>query len=71
LRDHQIGGEREYGRDADRILRGDRGDRARAVDAERRERLEVRLDAGAAARVAAGDGESGAQQIVRLVQREL
>ena len=43
--------------DADGVLRGDRGDRARAVHAERRERLQIGLDAGAAARVAAGDGQ--------------
>ena len=38
-----------------RVLRGDGGDRAGAVDAERGERLQVGLDAGAAARVAARD----------------
>ena len=45
------------GRHRDRVLSGDRCDRAGAVDAQRRERLEVRLDAGSAARVGAGDGQ--------------
>ena len=38
-----------------RILRGDARDRARAMNTQRRERLQVRLDAGAAAAVRAGD----------------
>ena len=46
-------GKRDRRLDADGVLRRDRGDRAGAVDAERRERLQVGLDAGAAARVAA------------------
>jgi hypothetical protein len=45
------------GRDAARVLRGECGDDARAVGAERRERLEVGLDARAAARIGAGDRE--------------
>ena len=48
--------------DADRVLRGDGGDGARAVDAERGERLEVGLNAGAAARVAAGDRQRRAHR---------
>ena len=47
-------------RDAERVLRGDGGDRARAVHAVRGERLEVGLDAGAGAGIAAGDGQRGA-----------
>ena len=43
--------------DAQRVLRGQRGDHGGAVDAERREGLEVRLDAGAAAEVRAGNGD--------------
>src|ERR1700674_2144185 len=43
--------------DALRVLRGQRGDRGCAIDAERRERLEVRLDAAAAAGSGAGDAE--------------
>ncbi len=44
-------------RHALRVLRGQRGDDAGAIDAERREGFEIRLDAGAAARVGARDGE--------------
>ncbi len=40
-----------------RVLRRDERERAGAVDAEAVEGLEVGLDAGAAARVRAGDGE--------------
>jgi len=43
--------------DADRALGGDRGDRRRPVDADRRERLQVRLDPGAATGVGARDRE--------------
>ena len=49
----EVGGQRSDAVDAARVLGGDRGDRARAVHAERGERLQVGLDAGAAARVAA------------------
>ncbi len=48
------------GADADRVLGGDRRDRARAVHAAARERLQVGLDAGAAAGVRAGDRQRGA-----------
>ena len=44
-------------RHAERVLRGQRGDGRHAVAAERREGLEVGLDAGAAAAVGAGDRE--------------
>src|SRR5262249_58633668 len=40
------------------VLRRERGDDRGAVDAERRERLEIGLDAGAAAGVRAGNGQS-------------
>ena len=40
-----------------RVLRGQRGDDGGTVDAERGERLQVGLDAGAAAGIRAGDGE--------------
>ena len=43
--------------DPDRVLRRDRGDRGHPVHAAARERLQVRLDAGAAAGVRAGDRE--------------
>ena len=43
--------------DAAGVLRGQRGDDRRAIDAERRKCLEVGLDAGAAARIRAGDGD--------------
>ena len=48
-------------RNAVRVLRGQCGDDRGAVDAERRERFQVRLDAGAAARVGTrdGDGDGG------------
>src|SRR5690606_19115812 len=39
------------------ILGGERGDNAGAVDAQRREGLEVGLDAGATGAVRPGDGE--------------
>ena len=39
------------------VLRGERGDHRGAVDAERREGLQVGLDAGAAAGIRAGDGD--------------
>ena len=45
--------------DADRVLRRDRGDRGHPVHAAARERLQVGLDAGAAAGVRAGDREDG------------
>jgi hypothetical protein len=43
--------------DAPGILRREAGNDGRSVDAERRESLEVSLDAGAAAAVRAGDGK--------------
>ena len=60
LREHDLRRDRMDGGDADRVLRGDRGDRARAVHAAARERLQVGLDAGAAAGVRAGDRQRGA-----------
>src|SRR5680860_1619691 len=47
--------------DAARVLRGECGDGAGAVDAERGDGLEVGLDAGAAAGVGNGDGERDGQ----------
>src|SRR5262249_54707804 len=48
-----------FDRDAPhRVLHRDGGDRARSVDAKRRERFQVGLNARTAARVAAGDGQS-------------
>jgi hypothetical protein len=46
------------GRDRGRALRGERHDRAHAVAAERGERLQVRLDPRAPARVRGRDGEA-------------
>ena len=43
----------------DRVLGGERRDRGRPVDAAARERLQVGLDAGAAAGVRAGDRQAG------------
>ena len=57
-----LAGQRVHGRDRDRVLRRDRGDRARPVHAAARERLQVRLDPGAAAGVGAGDREGGRRQ---------
>ena len=51
------GGSGRNGVDAPGVLRGDRGEDAGAVRAQRGEDLEVGLDAGAAAGVGAGDGE--------------
>ena len=45
------------GRHDARVLRGEGGNDGQTVSAERRERLEVGLDARAAAGVGAGDGE--------------
>ncbi len=60
LHRHEIGGEDERVDDAGRALRGNGSDRTRAVDAKCGERLEIRLNAGAAARVAAGNRERNA-----------
>ena len=57
LLDDRLRRERIDGRDRDRVLRGDRRDRGHAVRAAAGERLEVGLDAGAAAGVGAGDRE--------------
>ena len=53
-------GERQLldGRDGDRVLRRQRDEHGRAVAAGGRERLQVGLDAGAAARVGRGDRET-------------
>src|SRR6185436_1924068 len=52
LRRNQIRFERRHRLDAARALNRDRGDRAGAVDAVRRKRFQIGLDAGAAARIA-------------------
>ena len=59
LRRDEVGRQRQHLDHADRVLRGDGGNRARPVDTQGRERLEVGLDPGAAAGVAAGDGQRG------------
>src|SRR2546423_5933297 len=46
------------GRDSDRVLRRQRDEHGRAVAAGGRERLQVGLDAGAAARVRGGDRQT-------------
>ena len=48
---------RFHAQDPPGILRGEAGDGARAVDAERGERFLIRLDARAAATVRTGDGQ--------------
>ena len=57
LRGHELGWQRVRCRHDACVLGGDGGDRADAVAAVRRKRLEIGLDAGAAAGVAAGDGQ--------------
>ena len=52
IRRHIVNAEHALG-----VLRGERGDDAGAIDAERREGFQIGLDAGAAARIRAGDGE--------------
>ena len=47
---------------AQRVLRGDRGEHAHAVHAERQHRLQVGLDARTAAGVGPGDGEHAGRQ---------
>ena len=49
--------------DPDRVLRGQRGDRRRPVDAAASERLQVGLDPGAAAGVRAGDRQAGGDSV--------
>jgi len=51
--------------DAPRILRGETGDGAGAVDAERGEGFQIRLDARAAAAVGTGDGQGDGQLFSR------
>ena len=55
--------------DALRILRGERCNDAGAVDAERSEGLQVRLDAGAAARIRAGDGDGDRDHVHPLARQ--
>ena len=55
-------------RHADRVLRGQRGDRRHPVDAAARERLQVGLDPGAAAGVGAGDREHGGDRAGHAAQ---
>src|SRR6185437_4440060 len=50
---------RMHGTDALRVLRGQRGDRAGALDAQRREGFQVGLDARATAGIGTGDGQTG------------
>ena len=57
LRGNEVRRYREDAGDAKRILRGQRRDDRRAVNAERGKRLEVSLNAGAAGGVGAGDGQ--------------
>jgi len=67
LRAHERGVGRVDRRDAARVLRRERRDHARAVCAERGERLQVGLDARAAARVGAGDREDVGDRVeIRL-----
>ena len=58
LRQHHFGRNGVNARHALGVLRRDRGDRGRPVDAERSERLQIRLDSRPAAGVGAGDREN-------------
>src|ERR1700730_18508389 len=57
LRGHEISRDLMDASDASGVLRGQRRDDGGAVDAKRGKRLQVGLDAGAARRIRAGDGE--------------
>ena len=65
LDDQPPAGAGSTARDRHRVLRRDRGDRGHPVHAAARERLEVGLDAGAAAGVRAGDREHPGNATVR------
>src|SRR6266536_1575993 len=54
---HERGGQRLPGGHAERVLRGDRSDRARSEDAELMERLQVRLNTRGASGIRSGDGQ--------------
>jgi hypothetical protein len=54
---HELGRDVEHAVNAQGVLGGQRGDHRGAEDPERRERLEVCLDAGAATGIGAGDGQ--------------
>ena len=54
---HHLGRHRHHRLHAERVLRGDRGDRGHRVAAEHGHRLDVGLDARAAAAVGAGDDQ--------------
>ena len=60
LTDDRLRRDRGDALDPDRVLPRDRRDRGHAVHAAARERLQVGLDAGAAARVRAGDRQAPA-----------
>ena len=53
--------------DAPGILRGEAGNGAGAVDAERGEGFQIRLDARAAAAVGAGDGQRDGQVFLAII----
>ena len=57
LRGDEVGRHVVDGGHAPGVLRGQRGDHRGAVDAERREGLQIGLDAGAAAGIGARDGD--------------
>ena len=63
LLDDELGRDGLDRADADGVLRGQRRDRRHPVDAAARERLQVGLDAGAAAGVGAGDREDGGDAV--------
>src|SRR5204863_4563855 len=58
LRPNELRRQFVHSRDAGHVLRSQRGDRGHAVAARGRERLQVGLNACAAARIRAGDGQT-------------
>ena len=54
----EIWGDRQHAENALGVLRGQRGDRRRGERVEHRHRLDVGLDAGAAAGIRAGDDQN-------------
>jgi hypothetical protein len=58
LRENHLGRDRMDGADADRVLRRDRRDGRHRVTAEHRDRLDIGLNAGAAAGIGTGNDEN-------------
>ena len=65
----EVGRYRKDFLDAQAVLRGERGYRRRRVRAEKRDRLDVGLDAGAASAVAAGYGQNFRWRVHYILHR--